>query len=853
MKAEKWSRVKEIFNLAVEMNAAEREKFLSTWQNGDTSIRKEVEKLLAADDSAGANFDDFSFISLNDAQEKIGRYKILREIGAGGMGTVYLAEREDLTSQKVALKIIRRGVSSETVLRRFRREQEILAALEHPNIARLLDVGTSTEGSPFLAMEYVEGADLLTYCAEKNLSLNDKLKLFRKICDAVAYAHSRLVVHRDLKPSNILVNDKGEPKLLDFGISKLLSEENDLAEKGTVTSIGMLTPNYASPEQFRGESVSTATDVYSLGVILFELLTGKLPYDVENRRYDEVARIVCETNPQKPSDAFTQTRRIAATGNGAKTTDWGRVFKGQKTRDEGRSLKGDLDNILLKALRKDWERRYSSVEKFSDDLRRHLEGLPVTARPDKFSYRAEKFIRRNRISVALGGLLVLIFFAGVGGITWQYFRAERERRLAEKRFTEVREIANNVIFKYHDEIKGLQGATRVREIMVRDALKYLDGLQADSARNAELTRELAQAYMRIGSVQGGAYQANLGDSSGAAESYQKAMTLLEPLAENSSDTRILADLRDAYTESSRALYRIGEFDKQNENLRKAFALSEKILTLEPDNIEPKIYHARSLVHLGDSIPEAEMPRKMETFRAALQLADEIIKIAPEDETANRMLGSATHRVQFYTFLEAEKAKRDNQFERQRQLLQEALPVAKRSTATQEKVSRLKPENQTYRRNVAGAKLNEGKIYRELGDTDAALLLAKEALEIQLPIAEKDPENQEIKLDLKETYEDMSFAFVKRGEIRAATENFQRAASYNEELLKKDPENFDFWIARLRGEQYFANALLEKGERQAAKVTYQKALDIADARAPEKFASFVADFKKQIEESLLKCS
>jgi len=427
MTPEKWDEVKEIFNQAVELSTAEREKFLANRIDGDAEMRREVEKLLAADEHAETLFDGKSLIAPKHykANERIGNYQIIKKIGEGGMGAVYLAERADV-KQRVALKIIRHGADSEIILRRFRREQEILAALEHPNIARLLDVGASPEGVPFLAMEYVEGEDLTAYSLRKNLSIGERLILFRKVCEAVSYAHSRLVVHRDLKPSNIIVNEKGEPKLLDFGISKLITESESPEEKGTVTSLGMLTPNYASPEQFRGETVSTSTDVYSLGVILFELLTDALPYEITNKRLDEVARAVIETNPQKPSEAANETdevmrRRDAeknpSTADSQLSTDQNRR---PKTGDRNRKsqianrklLRGDLDNIILKALRKEPERRYSSVEQFSEDLRRHLEGLPVTARPDTFSYRAEKFIRRNRAAV-LSGLIILLTLINV--------------------------------------------------------------------------------------------------------------------------------------------------------------------------------------------------------------------------------------------------------------------------------------------------------------------------------------------------------------------------------------------------------------------------------------------------------
>ncbi|HEX9962645.1 MAG TPA: protein kinase [Pyrinomonadaceae bacterium] len=826
MKAEDWRRIKEIFNRAIELSPDERERFLSSFQNGDAGLRREVEKLLAADENSGAKFEDFSFVSIDDAKKKIGRYKILRELGEGGMGVVYLAEREDLP-QKVALKIIRRGANSATVVRRFRKEQEILAALEHANIARLLDVGLSAEGLPFLAMEYVEGADLLAYCAENNLSLNDKLKLFRKICDAVAYAHSRLVVHRDLKPSNILVNEKGEPKLLDFGISKLLSE-NNLEEKGTVTSFGMLTPNYASPEQFRGESVSTATDVYSLGVILYQLLTGKLPYDIENRRYEEASRIVCETNPQKPSDILTRENKVAATGGNQNATGNSRFFKGQKTRGKGRSLKGDLDNILLKALRKEPERRYSSIEKFSDDLRRHLEGLPVTARPDTFAYRAEKFIKRNRVSVASAGLMILIFLAGVGGITWQYFRAERQRILAERRFSDVRQLANNVVFKYHDEIQNLPGSTRAREMLVKDALVYLNRLALeDGAETSDvsLKLELAQAFMKIGDVQGQAYDANLGDTAGAIESYRKAVALLEnAAAQNQGDLKIENELATSYQKISSLIGRGGNRRESFEFAEKAVALGERLAAANPSDNEQRLKLAGFYLYLGDNLPdEFGSEASIEIYQKGLRVAETAYEIEPEKPLSVRRVTALTQRIGFRNFLLAENAAAGDG-DRALEFYQVSRKFYYRSHETAKKLFALDEQNAVYRRTLSSTKLNLSQAERELGETDAALAAQREVLRELALVAESDAANIEAKNDLANVHDDIARTFAKRGQFADAFNHFRQAHALLDTAIEKNPNSREFFISRYNSVTRLGDALAASGDYEAAIKIYQSGFE-----------------------------
>src|SRR5690606_15565528 len=346
-----------------------------------------------------------------------------------------------------------------------------------------------------------------------------------------------------LKPSNILVTKDGEPKLLDFGIAKFATPEN-ADQPGTATALGMMTPSYASPEQLRGETVGTATDIYSLGVILFELLTGSLPYDITGKRIDEIVRAVCETEPERPSSVVS-----GSFGPDAKTAK--DLPRETNEKPESRSkyaaaasakmLRGDLDNILLKALRKEPERRYATVDQFSDDLRRHLEGLPVTARPDTFSYRASKFVKRNRTAVVGAGLVAAALVAGVVGTTWQAYNAERERAIAEERFNDVRSIANNVVFKYADELQKLSGTTKVQEMLIKDAIEYLDKLSKDAAGNVELSRELAKAYLKIGDLQGGISGASgTGDLGSAIENMKKAVAILETAAQNSNDTALLA-------------------------------------------------------------------------------------------------------------------------------------------------------------------------------------------------------------------------------------------------------------------------------------------------------------------------
>ena len=335
---------------------------------------------------------------------RIGAYRIIREIGQGGMAVVYLGERDDQNYRKqVAIKMVKPGIDTEQVLQRFRNERQTLAALDHANIVKLLDGGSSEEGLPYLVMEYVEGLPIDQYCDLNKLSIDDRLRLFREVCSAVQYAHENLVIHRDLKPANILIAKDGVPRLLDFGIAKLLNPECFQTALVTRTDWRPMTPEYASPEQIRGQAVTTATDVYSLGVLLFELLTGHRPYRSAGQSLLEMERLVCETDPEKPSAVINRTEESVSRDGEDRTAITPESVSNQRGLQPAelqRRLRGDLDTIVMKALRKEPERRYGSVEEFSQDIERYLTGMPVQARKSTIAYRSGRFLRRHQESLA---------------------------------------------------------------------------------------------------------------------------------------------------------------------------------------------------------------------------------------------------------------------------------------------------------------------------------------------------------------------------------------------------------------------------------------------------------------------
>ncbi|HMV85654.1 MAG TPA: protein kinase [Blastocatellia bacterium] len=441
MTSHQWRKVDELLDRAMELSPAERAAFLDRECHGDAAMRREIESLLRAHDAASGFFDGGPVSVAEDliqnrqaeamAGRTIGHYQLTREIGRGGMGVVYEAFRaDDQFRQKVAIKLLWPGMNSSEIARRFRHERQILANLDHPHIARLLDGGVTEEGLPYFAMEFVEGRPLTDYCNERKLSIAERLKLFEQVCSAVQYAHQNLIIHRDLKPGNILVTppsegNAGTAKLLDFGIAKLLDPARHAITAQPTTHALLMTPEYASPEQMRGEAIATTSDVYSLGILLYELLTGEHPYRIKDRFLPELVRVVCEQEPEAPSERLRQTPEAAP------------LFAEAKPERLRAQLRGDLDQITQTAIQKDANLRYRSVEQLSEDLRRHLEGLPITARKASLAYRTEKFIRRNRAGVMAAALILLTLLGGIVATARQARIAQTERSRAEQQAAEA--------------------------------------------------------------------------------------------------------------------------------------------------------------------------------------------------------------------------------------------------------------------------------------------------------------------------------------------------------------------------------------------------------------------------------
>ena len=504
METERWNKVQSIFEKALDVKSARQKDFVKEACGDDTEIYSEVISLLEEDLDAHSMLDGLAVDAVDLPTEsnigkQIGPYRISREIGAGGMGAVYLAERtEGEFEQQVAIKLIKRGMDSDQILKRFMAERQILARLQHPNIARLLDGGLTDDGLPYFTLEFVEGEPIDSYCDRKKLSIDERLNLFRSVCLAVQYAHQSLIVHRDLKPSNILVTEDGTVKLLDFGIAKALSEESDEPSAAlTRTGLRVMTPHYAAPEQVRGEPITTATDVYALGVILYELITGKSPYWVDPGSSIEMERAICGTQPDKPSDAVTKKPTTSKELDIAESLE--KISEDRSTKQDRlkRTLAGDLDNICLLALRKEPERRYRSAEQFFEDIGRYLKGLPVRARPDTFGYRTQKFIQRNQLRLALIGAVFLVIIALIAFYTAR-LEAERDRAQLETQKAEQVSDFLTGLFEVSDPGQSKGGTITARELLDRGAAQIETELTEQPAVQAQMLHVIGGVYGSLG-------------------------------------------------------------------------------------------------------------------------------------------------------------------------------------------------------------------------------------------------------------------------------------------------------------------------------------------------------------------
>lgn len=733
MQRERWLQVKEIVNACLAVEEGRREQVAEDACQADPTLLREVTSMLASYGGLG----DFLAAPVVKREpettligSRVGLYEIREPIAAGGMGTVYRAVRTTDFEKQVAVKVVKRGMDSNFILQRFRHERQILAGLEHPNIARLLDGGATGDGRPYLVMEYVEGLPITEHAEREGLKVSERLQLFRTVCSAVQYAHQNLVVHRDLKAGNILVTPEGTPKLLDFGIAKLLEPDADV----TVTSLRLMTPECASPEQVRGEAITTATDVYSLGVLLYELLTGARPYRFEARTAAEVQRLVCETAPKKPSTI--------------------------------RQLSEDLDNIVLKAMHKEPARRYASAEQLSEDVRRFLAGLPVSARSDSAWYRARKFVGRHKTASVAAGVLFAALCTGMAATLWEAHVARVESARAERRFNDVRDLADSLMFEVHDAIQALPGSTAARKLLVDRAVAYLDRLALESGPDESLRRELARGYLRLGEVQSQAGRSSLGDTAGAVRSFQKAITFFARLDAEAPLTAVdQRTLARAYDDLSNAQWASGDRNGSKECDRKALTLRES---------------------LADHLPALELTK----------------------ELSLSYQNAGLHRAMEGDFLGA-------------------LEYHEKFLSAREQISQAEPNSPANQRNLSLAHKRVGAVLIKLGRLYEALAHYRLAETIDESRAAANPESAEVRMDLTFAYSDIGFIRREQRQWRAALAQYRKAEVVRSELAAADPKDERAHSSLANTFDNIGGVLWKLGEWNQAVSYQQRALALLD--------------------------
>jgi tetratricopeptide (TPR) repeat protein len=758
MTPERWRRVKSLTIDALERPDDERARFLETSCGADEALLREVRSLVHATAKATDYLEapaGLSEAAAVRAGVRIGNWRILQPLGEGGMGTVYLAERVDAGfDQRAAVKLVRGGLADAYLLHRFRSEQQILASLEHAHIARLIDGGTTDDQVPYVAMEYIEGAPIDVYCQRHGLSVRARLDLFRQVCAAVHYAHQRLVVHRDIKASNILVAGDGTPKLLDFGIATLIDPLQERGPADPHTMIRMGTPESVSPEQLQGRPITIATDVYALGVLLYRLLTEQSPYEGRLTNESELVRAVCEDMPDPPS-----------------------VSARRRARQSGRPpviIPPDLDVIVMKALRKEPERRYGSVEQLADDIARFLGDLPVQAAPDSWRYRTGKFLRRHAVAVVAASVAGIAVVGGAGVAVYQARVAAEQRARAEERLSDVRRLANAFLFEFHDAVVDLPGGLAARQLVVARAAEHLDDLARDAADDVELQRELATANMRLGDILGGGGVSNLGDLEGAAARYQTARAAWETLVARPdarvTDVEALAQLR---VQLSRFSVLRGALDGAEDHAAAAVGLAERAAGERDASSSNTGPLATAWQQLG--FVQARRGKNDDALRS-LQIAREHAVNA-----VNRQPGDPTHeariaRIQTDLSEQLIRARRAS----------EAEEMLRDSRRRLELLLTTDPRNKRHRQNLVQILNTLGMAQRATGATPEAVTSFGDATTLAVAMAEAEPEDQGLRYGALLSEYSLGASLLAAGSTAEGLTHLRQAIASGERILQMAP-------------------------------------------------------------------
>jgi serine/threonine protein kinase/tetratricopeptide (TPR) repeat protein len=756
-------QVEQIFTHVADLSPDERNRYLRD-QNIEPAMRRDVEALVALDSGSRSplekNISQVAEHALAQFEPRVmrcGAYQLENLLGCGGMGSVYLARRVDgEVDNRAAIKLLRPGSDHPATRRRFQQERQILATLNHRNIARLLDAGHREDGQPYLVMEYVEGKPIAEYT--KDLDVRQKIRLFLKMCDAVGYLHRNLVVHRDLKPANILIDTEGEPKLLDFGISKML----DVTTESTVTSKWILTRDYASPEQLAGRPITTASDIYSLGAVLYTLLT-----------------------------------RTTLTSN----ADGGATVK------LAPELKGDLEAILAKAMRPDPEDRYTSVEQFSDDLVSYLHSRPVRARKGNAWYRTRKFLQRQWLPVAASAITLASLSAG-------FLVANHQRAIAQRRFSDVRQLANVFLFDFERSIRDVPGTLDARKLVVSTSQRYLTRIATESGRDAALEREIAESYERLADVQQSIQSAG-GKSPGDTDSLLKALQIHTRLGDDRANNPAV---RRKYIELASTLgYRYQDEHNAKDAARwadQAIELGKKWVAAEPHSVDALTAAAAALMR-GATTKEVhgQIAAALNSLDKSVAFGERALAGAPNDEAISFVLSEA-HVIFCDLLIDVGR-------------YPEALVHARRSLQLIEPLSAHHPDSSRFRVMLVNATSAVGISERRLGETDSKhLLLAAPFLQRAFELAEEamraDPRNVQSKDNFIVHGTRLGLLFVSMKKFNAAVHAYENASDAARQLVVADPKSRRNWFLLGKTQLDLGWTQMESGQLARARAEFLEA-------------------------------
>lgn len=812
-----WAEVERIFEQASELSGLQRAEFLNR-ECPNAELRAEVESLLQHSRETGLSvanaLKQAASSALSEADDRLigirlGPYRIESLLGRGGMGAVYLASRADQHYDKqVAIKVVRRGMDTSDVLSRFHHERQILAQLDHPYIARLIDGGVTPDGRPYFALEYVEGKSMDEYCASEKLDVPARLGIFLKVCEAVSYAHRRLVVHRDLKPGNILVGSGGTPKLLDFGVAKLLTPELDKGLTSTQMGGGPLTPEYASPEQVRGLPITTSTDVYCLGVVLYELLTNVRAQRITTRAPLEIERVVCEQIAPPPSSVVADKR-------------------------VRRALTGDLDTIVAMALRKEPERRYPSVDEFAQDISRHLEGLPVAARKDSFTYRTGRYLWRYRVAFA-AAILAAAGLLGGAALAFSQARqanaarvvAERERtrageeaavarkekERADRRLAQMAELAERSLYDVHASIERIPGTMEARRRIATSTMQFLENLSRDAGNDERLLAVLSAAYRKVGDVQGYPDRPNLGDTAAAMADYRRALALSTGLVErNPAQSQYLLQKVNARNRVAKLLATMGQRKEALAEYAESMRDAKKLMAMCPADFECRLEEAFLYGGIADAQVSVDPVASRENAQTQVKLLERLVGDFPGNRDAKLELGSAYGQQANAVWIERKDAREVSAFYR-------------RSIALREAAVALQPADGFARRGLMVTYGNLASILPEL--QEARMYLGK-AVEMGRELVRADPGDRLAQADLANALLFCGMVEPAKSELGASLMLLQESVGLFEQLLAANPNQMVIVRAEAWALEISGYRLRDLGRVDESLVAFRRSLNSAE--------------------------